>query len=157
MNSAREDLLRPVLDSTQLKAAPYSMRATLLTSFFGGPFAAIGMVAANAYRLARLKREWSTIMVMLLLYVLGMRVLLHSASGRAFVEQWTNLISDYNLQILYRLVALAICGYGYLMHRNEHRGASLAGIQRPNPWLVAMTCGVAGLGLQILFLIWING
>ncbi|MES1190643.1 MAG: hypothetical protein ABUS47_06130 [Steroidobacter sp.] len=157
MNFTREDLLRPVLNSTQVKTAPYSVRATLLTSFFGGPFAAIGMVAVNAYRLARLKYEWTSVVTMLLLYVLGMRALLHSDFGRDLVRQWTHLIGDPNLRIMYRLVALAFCGYGYLMHRGEHRGAALAGIQQPNPWLIALTCAVAGFGLQMFFLIWING
>src|SRR5262249_39204793 len=49
----RDELLRPSLGDAVAARAPYSVRTTFLTAFFGGPLAALAIIVLNSVRLRR--------------------------------------------------------------------------------------------------------
>src|SRR5262245_61137626 len=57
MGLSREELLRPSLKDVAVASAPYSVQTVFLTSFLGGPFAAIAILGVNSWRLQRLKQD----------------------------------------------------------------------------------------------------
>jgi peptidoglycan hydrolase-like protein with peptidoglycan-binding domain len=68
LSGPREDLLQPTLTGAAPAAAPYSVQTTFLTGFFGGPFAALAILAMNSFRLRRLARDalvWGALLVLL--------------------------------------------------------------------------------------------
>ena len=132
------DLLRPSLAHSAPRLSPYSLQALFLTSFFGGPLAALGMLALNARRLGRLRRDVPWLVVALLAYVLLEAVLALSPAGRGFIAQADAWLGRRAIEYLVRALALAVFALGLVMHRREHKAAELMGLTRPSPWLPAL-------------------
>jgi hypothetical protein len=62
-------------------AAPYSVQATFLTGFFGGPFGAIAIQVLNSIRLRRLARDVPIWIALLLVTLIGIWALHQTAGG----------------------------------------------------------------------------
>ena len=148
MNMSREDLLQPSLaNDSAPAAAPYSVRTTFLTGFFGGPFAAIAILATNSVRLRRVFRDLPVILVSAAVLLVGSWALQKTAGG-AVARQWLDeTIGANNLRYVYRLLALMIVGCGYLLHRQEQINSDLVGLKRPNGWIAGLICIVGGFVL----------
>ncbi len=145
MNASGDDLLQPTLGAEARPAdAPYSVQATFFTGFFGGPFAAIALVATNSVRLRRASRDWP-VFVACLFAIFAVGWLLHgSAPAFAPLREW---LGERNFRYAYRLVALIIVGVGYLLHRKEQRNTDLLGLSRPNGWIAGGLCVLGGAAL----------
>ena len=151
MSGPREDLLQPTLTGTAPAAAPYSVQTTFLTGFFGGPFAALGILAMNSFRLRRVSRDaliWSALLVAI---AIGGWLLFHSAAG-ADVRSWfTDQFGHRAASFAGHALGLAIVGVGYLLHRREQVNTDLMGLTRPNGWIGGIGCIVIGMALSIAF------
>lgn len=153
MNASREGLLRPTLSQeTRLAAAPYSVQTTFFTAFFGGPFAAIAILAINSVRLRRVLRDLPVLAATLLLVVGGGWALLASTTGTPAREWLDAMLGKGSFRYVYRLVALVIVGIGYFLHRRAQRNAALLGVQRPNGWIAGAICAIAGTVVLIAFI-----
>jgi uncharacterized membrane protein len=145
-------LLQPTLTGTARTAAPYSVQTTFLTGFFGGPFAALAILAMNSFRLRRVSRDalvWSALLVSL---AIGGWLLFHSAAG-ADVRGWfTDKFGGRAARFTGQALGLAIVGVGYLLHRREQVNADLMGLARPNGWIGGIGCIVIGMAVSIAFL-----
>src|SRR5690606_2809697 len=121
LDASREALLQPTLGAeARPAAAPYSVQATFFTGFFGGPFAAIALIAVNAWRLRRLSRDWVVLAACLSAMIFIAWLLHGSAPAFAPVRDWLHgMIGKNTFRFGYRLVALLIVGIGYLLHRKE--------------------------------------
>lgn len=151
MSAPREDLLQPTLTRESQALAPYSVQTTFLTGFFGGPFAALAILATNSVRLRRVSRDAAVLGTILLGVVLGGWLLFHSAAGADvrswFVEQFGTTAARFSRQG----VGLVIVGIGYVLHRREQVGADLAGLTRPNGWFAGLPCAILGAILFTFF------
>jgi hypothetical protein len=151
VSGPREDLLQPTLTGTAPAAAPYSVQTTFLTGFFGGPFAALAILALNSFRLRRVARDalvWSALLAAL---GIGGWLLFHSAAG-ADVRSWfADQFGRRAASFAGHALGLMIVGVGYLFHRREQVSADLMGLARPNGWIGGVGCIVIGLALSIAF------
>lgn len=149
MDASREGLLQPSLDvEARPVAAPYSVQATFFTGFFGGPFAAIALLAVNSLRLRRQGRDWPVLGVCLLGAIFVGWVLHGPSPAFTFIRDWlSSVLGPSSVRYAYRLVALLIVGVGYLMHRREQRNAEIFGLTRPNGWVAGLLCIAGGLAL----------
>jgi hypothetical protein len=157
MSAPREDLLQPTLTRESQTLAPYSVQTTFLTGFFGGPFAALAILATNSVRLRRVSRDAAVLGTILLAVVLGGWWLFHSAAGADvrswFVEQFGTTAARFSRQG----VGLVIVGIGYVLHRKEQVGADLAALARPNGWVAGLACGIFGAMLFVAYVAIITG
>lgn len=149
MHASREDLLRPTLGADAgPAAAPYSVQATFFTGFFGGPVAAIALLAINSSRLRRLGRDWWVFAACLIATIVFAWMLHGSTPAFAPARDWlTSTIGEKPHRHAYRLVALIFVGIGYLLHRREQRNTDLLGITRPNGWVAGGLCTLGGVVL----------
>jgi hypothetical protein len=151
LSGPREDLLQPTLTGAAPAAAPYSVQTTFLTGFFGGPFAALAILAMNSFRLRRLARDalvWGALLVLL---AMGGWLLFHSAAG-ADVRSWfTDQFGRRAARFSGQALGLAIVGVGYLLHRREQVNADLMGLARPNGWVGGLGCIVIGMAVSVAF------
>lgn len=157
MPLSRAELLRPSLSgSDRLRRAPYSLQAGFLSAFFGGPFAAAGLFAVNAWRLGRARSDAPAIAGMLLaalVFALG------SGPGGAIqsalqpVAQWLGPRTGIYAE---RLFALALFGIGAALHRREQRSVVLFGLRRPNGWIGGLAAIVGGNVVSTLIALWIT-
>ncbi len=146
MDDNRDDLLQPSLGGRlRPPEAPYSVQTTFLTGFFGGPFAALAILALNSQRLERLSRDFVVWFALAVVVLAGMAFLSKSEPGAA-VMAWVNTQfgASRGMHFVLRLVALAIVGLGYLMHRREQRSTDLLGLERPHGLGPGLACIVAG-------------
>jgi hypothetical protein len=157
MSTHRDDLLQPTLTGESQALAPYSVQTTFLTGFFGGPFAALAILATNSVRLRRISRDAALLAAILVAVVAGGWLLFHSAAGANvrswFVEQFGTTAARFSRQG----IGLVIVGIGYLLHRREQVGADLAGLTRPNGWVAGLLCAIFGAMLFIAFVAIIMG
>jgi hypothetical protein len=157
MSTHRDDLLQPTLTRETQALAPYSVQTTFLTGFFGGPFAALAILATNSVRLRRVSRDAAVLGTILVGVVAGGWLLFHSAAGADvrswFVEQFGATAARFSRQG----IGLVIVGIGYLLHRKEQVGADLAGLTRPNGWVAGLLCAILGAMLFIAFVAIIMG
>lgn len=137
MSISRQDLLQPSLtDRARLASAPYSLQTGGLAAFFGGPFAAALMLAINAKRVGRLKRDALWAVAMALLFVGWLFFVYRTAPGLALQAQLVGLLGRNALGVLARLLALLAFLVAAYLHRREQRSADLFGLKRPNGlWL----------------------
>jgi hypothetical protein len=137
MSIPREELLKPSLSLTHVTRAPYSVTTTFMTAFFGGPLAIIGMTALNAWRLGRLMRDALPLAIVLAAYFGLLWVMAQPEWGGVFLlamEKHTGVQTP----IIFRFIALILCGLGYLLHRIEQRNADVSGMVRPNGWIAGI-------------------
>jgi len=150
MNASREGLLQPTLGAdARPAAAPYSVQATFFTGFFGGPFAAIALVAVNSSRLRRLSRDWPVLAACLIAAIFMGWVIHGSAPAVSPMRDWLSSVMGQNsARYAHRLVALIIVGVGYLLHRREQRNTDVLGLSRPNGWIAGGLCILGSLALM---------
>jgi hypothetical protein len=145
-------LLQPTLTGTAPAAAPYSVQTTFLTGFFGGPFAALAILAMNSFRLRRLARDaivWSALLAAL---AIGGWLLFHSAAGTDVRSWFTGQFGSRTASFSGHALGLVIVGVGYLLHRREQVNADLMGLTRPNGWIGGIGCIVTGMAVSVAFL-----
>jgi hypothetical protein len=151
LSKPRDDLLQPTLTGTAPAAAPYSVQTTFLTGFFGGPFAALAILAMNSFRLRRVSRDalvWGALLAAL---AIGGWLLFHSAAG-ADVRAWfTDQFGGRAARFSGQALGLAIVAVGYLLHRREQVNADLMGLTRPNGWIGGIGCIVIGTAVSVAF------
>lgn len=127
MSISRDELLQPSIGETAVAKAPYTTLTAFLTAFIGGPFAIIALTALNSFRVLRLKRD-----LIFLIPALALSLVLAPALGLA------------GGLLPLRLFALVLFGFGFLLHKREHRTADLMGIKRPNGWIGGLACIITG-------------
>jgi hypothetical protein len=153
MSMSREELLRPSLSSGVIAKAPYSVRATFLTAFFGGSVAAIAITAVNSGRLRRFRRDLAVLALMLVAVLVFRMALIYTDWGRGFVVWLTELAGTRGLAYFDRLLGLALFGLGYALHRKEQRGADFVGLERPNGWLAGLACIGFSIAFTVVFIL----
>jgi hypothetical protein len=148
----RDDLLQPSLSAETMAAAPPSTQAMFLTSFFGGPIAAVLIVGIGSFRLRRFLRDLP-ILVLLMGASIGAMAWLIAAPSALHVRQWivANAGSS-SFELTNRVIALICFGIGYWLHAKAHRNSALLGLKAPNGWLVGIPCLVVGYLLMIFIL-----
>ena len=147
MNFTREELLQPSLSNLRIAKAPYSVRTMFVTSFFGGPFAAIAIVAVNSVRLLRWKRDLAPLVLLFAATGGFFAALQLTPWGQGFVAYLTSLVGRSSLSYISRILGLIIFGIGYWLHRKEQRSADFMGLARPNGWIGGLACFVIGIGI----------
>jgi hypothetical protein len=138
---SRDDLLQPSLTEDRTDAtALYSATAGYVTSFFGGPIAAIAFAGVNSRRLGRLRADAPWLTGGLALFAVA---LWWAFDGRypASVQPWV----QENLRIAARGLGLLYFGAIYLLHRRHYRAMTMMGIESPNGWVVGFACGAIGV------------
>ncbi len=139
-----DDLLTPTLSPGEVQApAIYSLTASVVTAFFGGPFAVIALTAVNSWRLDEVRRD-TPVLALLAAATVGVIFLLTRAdqvSLMAFIE----LPKDRALLI--RAWALAVFGMCALLHQRVQRNMSFSTTPRPNPWPAGLACVMLGIVL----------
>lgn len=149
MSASRDELLQPTLSEDKPGAAPYSVQTTFFTGFFGGPFAAVAIIALNSYRLRRAQRDVLALLALLAVGLLVGWIVHRTDLGLSIQQSLSETFGRGSLRFVYRLIALVIVGAGYLLHRREQRNASLVGATRPNGWIGGIAC--IALGAAIMF------
>lgn len=151
MSLSREELLQSSLGDRPITRAPYSVRTAFITSFFGGPFAAIGIIGANSVRLQRWRQDLLPL-GFILAATAGFFASLHlTAWGEDLGNYLFTLAGQRVVPYLSRVIALAIFGIGYALHRKEQRSADFMGLDRPNGWIGSLACIVGGAAAAFLF------
>jgi hypothetical protein len=136
------DLLRPSLSpGRETPAAIYSVRATFLTSFFGGPVGSALIFLINAHRLRRLAREWP-----IGLLAVAVMIALRWSMSRHFLGGLE--------PVLGRLTGLAFFAIGYALHAPYHRSQTFLDVPTPNGLWVGILCVLVG---QIALLVLMTG
>jgi hypothetical protein len=144
MPSVNSDLLRPSLsDPAAVAAAPYTQQTSALVAFFGGPFAMAILLAIDARRLGRLRKDliWA-------LLIAGAFVgwLVFSRKTPAGVGLMMQVVHEFGRRgpvIIERLIALLGFALGTWLHRKQQRSAVLFGLERPN----GLVMGIALIAL----------
>jgi len=155
MNGSREALLQPTLSQDAPPvSAPYSVQAMFFSGFFGGPFAALALLALNSFRLRRLGRDLPAFAACLIgVLLIGWALQGMGLAAAAPLREWLQAnLGERSYRYLYRFLALLIVGVGYLLHRREQRNTDLLGITRPNGWIAGALCTVAGAALLAGFI-----
>lgn len=145
----RDDLLQPSLSAEKIAAAPPSTQAIFLTSFFGGPIAAVMMITIASYRLRRLVRDLPLLVGLLSVSIGVIAWFLSSASAQGLREWIQSNVGSSGFEFLFRIISLMCFGVGYWMHAQAHRNSALLGLKAPNGWLVGIPCLVIGYLLMI--------
>lgn len=151
MTMSRDELLRPSLGDADAARAPYSVRTTFLTAFFGGPLAALAIIALNSVRLRRWLPDLPVLGVVLVGFIALVLALDRTDWGGSFRAYLYGMAGQRALTYFFRLIALGFFGMGYALHRKEQRSADLVGMARPNGWIAGIACGIGGLVVQVAF------
>ena len=122
----------------------YSNRATFLTSFFGGPPAALVILGQNSRRLGSLARD---------LTILGLGVVIWLGLVVWYLEQRDaeGAMSSSSFRYVTRGLSLLIWGVVTFLHREAQRATDLMGVDRPNGW--GMGLGAIFLGVALTFVV----
>ncbi len=150
MPTDRSALLRPSLTRDAPAQAPFSPQAHFLSSFFGGPLAALAMAGLNAARLGRTRVDAPWLALGLLGY-LGLEAgLALTGSGQALVQQLESWMGQGAHGLLVRVFALGCFVVFMRRHRREQAACDLMGLPRPaGLWPgIGLICG--GLVLSML-------
>lgn len=133
------DLLRPSLSSARDIPAPvYSVRAAFITSFFGGPVAAVLITLLNARRLRRLSRDWPIVLAAPAILITLRWAMSRHALG------WVESILGQNTEtLLMEISGMVLFGIGYALHAPYHRSQSFLGLPTPNGLLAGCLCILA--------------
>jgi hypothetical protein len=137
-----DDLLTPTLSPGAGQAPSiYSLTASVLTAFFGGPFAVIALTAVNSWRLDQVRRD-IPILSLLATATIGVLFLLVRADHVPLMP-FVELPDDRALLI--KAWALAIFGMCALLHQRFQRNMSFSATPRPNPWPAGIGCVLIGI------------
>ncbi|OJH39969.1 hypothetical protein BON30_12885 [Cystobacter ferrugineus] len=151
-------LLQPTLTEASPPRALLSERATFFTSFFGGPWAALYVMAANFRRLGRLDRAMPALAVAALLGVVALMVSFVTIVRPELTAEW--IPSDVRSTVMVRrsnnLLGMLAWGVCYLPMRAHFRAADMSDLGYARPWgtvvpalLVAMLVHGAVVGLAV--------
>lgn len=148
-----DELLKPTLRSGDGQhRAIYSTTAGYVTSFFGGPFAAIAMTTLNSWRLRRLATDALPLLAATTLSILIV-VLIYRPQLLGLADFG---LSGTLSRLLLRAYALALFGGAYLLHIRYYRNMEIMSLQSPNGWIAGAGCGVLGAALTAT-LVWSLG
>lgn len=141
-----DDLLRPTLTgSAGIPQSMYSARTGYLAGFFGGPFAAIIVGAANSVQLMRLNRDWP-----LYAAIVAITVALFLWEFRWGGSAWiTAHAGEGAARYVFRVAGLLSSGAIYLMHREAFRNVEMAGISTLPGWRIGIGAIVAGVAAMM--------
>lgn len=149
MSFSQDDLLRPTLNEYATARAPYSTTTTFVTSFLGGPIASIAIMALNSIQLERLRRDLPVLIGLSIAYIILMLAVFLTSIGVEFRAGLSELLGERGLSFFIRLIALALFGIGYALHRKEQRSADIMGLARPNGWIAGLACIAGATVLQL--------
>lgn len=130
--SPSSDLLQPSLVDTQPREAPYSLQTAFLTSFFGGPLAALAIFGVNARRIGRLRSDAVGAAAVLVACVAFEWWWRRTSGGQAFDAWLIDQFGKSSGRYVERLSGLAVFALGAAIHRREHKASDLMGAARPN-------------------------
>jgi len=145
MPSVNSHLLRPSLsDPTAIANAPYSQQTSALVAFFGGPFAMALLLAVDAKRMGRLRKDAIWAVLIAASFVCWLLFAFKTPAGLSLLTQVVHEFGRRGPVIIERLIALAGFGLGMWLHRKQQRSANLFGLRRPNG--LVMGIGLIALG-----------
>jgi hypothetical protein len=146
---SRDDLLQPSLTEDRTDAtAIYSPTAGYVSSFLGGPVAALAFAAVNSRRLGRLRADSPLLIAGLALFA--------AAIWWLETGPWHAAISDRHLSTGVRGAGLIYFGAIYFLHRRHYRAMSMLGIDSPNGWIVGLACLLLGWASTLAFSMWLE-
>jgi len=132
-----------------MPAPIYSVRAAFLTSFFGGPIAAVLITLLNARRLRRLARDWP-----LALAAVAILIALRWSMSRHALAVLEPILGQNTEALLEELAGLGLFGIGYALHGPYHRSQSFLDLPTPNGLLTGILCilgaAVVEIGLRLV-------
>ena len=141
----RQSLLTPSLSSrTAPSTALYSVQSSFLVAFFGGAFAIILYSALNSWKLRRPLDGIAYVAAAALIVALNYAVV----SGWAPLMALFDMLGKGSPRYVVRAVTLLLFGGFYLLHRKQHRSATLFAVAPLSPWVPAITCMVIGYGIN---------
>jgi hypothetical protein len=150
----RHELLQPSLDgASRLAAAPYSVQTGMWIAFFGGPMAAVAMIAINAWRVGRVRRDMVWVGLLAAAYVAWTFYIEATPSGAELRATLVGWLGSRGPAYCDRFLALLVFLLGMLLHRSEQRSTDLFGLKRPNGWLMGVLLIVAGSGAGVLLFV----
>jgi len=89
---------------------------------------------------------------------LGLTYVLAGTSwGAGLRASLENSGGAHAVAIVYRALAAAFWGLGFVLHRREQRTADFVGFDRPNGWVVGLACVAGGIILQIALIALVSG
>lgn len=136
----REHLLTPSLSAGGPPAALYSIRSSFLVAVFGGPLAILFYASLNSWRLRRAADAP--------VYIVGLALLvalLHAAiAAPHLLDGVAGLFGKDTVRALSSALSMGLCGVFYLLHKKQHRAATLFDTKAPSPWIPAIACMVIG-------------
>jgi hypothetical protein len=141
-SSPSSDLLQPSLVDTQPREAPYSLQTAFLTSFFGGPLAALAIFGINARRIGRLRSDAVWVAALLVACVAFEAWWRLSLGGQAFDAWLIDQFGKSGGRYFERLSGLVVFALSAAIHRREHKASDLMGAKRPN-----------GLGIGVVLIV----
>ncbi|QRN99494.1 hypothetical protein JRI60_10945 [Archangium violaceum] len=151
-------LLQPTLTESAPQQALLSQRATFLTAFFGGPWAALYVMAANFRRLGRLDRAMPVLAAAALLGVVALVVSFVTIARPDLAAEWmpSGVRSSLMVRRGNNLLGMLAWGACYLPMRAHFRAADMSSLGYARPWgtvvpalLVAMLVHGAVVGLAV--------
>lgn len=149
---AVDHLLRPSLAARAPGEPLYSVRASFLTAFFGGVFAASFFCALSARRAGRLSKD---LWILVLAAVAWGAVLVWAGHGIATesLPSWFSVGDSPQRGVRYagRALGMALFGLVYLRHRHIYRALALVGEEPPSPWRAALGAIGVSIVLSLLF------
>lgn len=144
-NDPLSDLLQPTVGRAPPQQVPYSLQAALLTSFFGGPFAALAIFGINAKRIGRLRSQAPLIAALGVVHVASQWWLHTVPSGAAFGAWLASVLAMSRaprlLSGVFGLVVFVVCAF---VHRREHKASELVGKGQPNGLKIGVALIVGG-------------
>jgi hypothetical protein len=152
VSTYRGDLLQPSLghEGQAPRAAPYSTTTGFVSSFIGGPFAALIISALNVHRCGRWRADAPWLAVVVLLALAWSAWLPSTAFYASWHASVVGALGRSGWRYAGQVVALALYGLMYWRHRREDRAADLFSLKRPNGWLAGLLAILAGGGLSTL-------
>jgi hypothetical protein len=142
---ARAALLEPTLATSAQSAPLLSPRATFMTSFFGGPCAALVVGTINLVRLRRARRDAWLIAAAALFALVALAL---TAAGAGWPELLDSVLPKVVGRRLNNLLGVAAWGISYLRLRPEYRAVELTG-DFAKPWVACLAALAGALLLHL--------
>jgi len=136
------DLFQPSLREGAEARALYSSQATFLTSFFGGPPAAVMILGENSRRMGTLVRDGAILALGLAAWV-GLYWYYLTGPG-------AETGGPRSIRFGARAIALVTWGAVSWLHQSSQRASDLMGVERPNGWGLGLGSVLVGAGASML-------
>lgn len=151
---SNDDLLRPTLSAYSRPPALYHKTGFALAAFFGGPVGAAVYSLANTARLARLKQDAPTIVIVTASALLIPVMLAHTGQF-AVLADLAGMTPRGAGEVLLRGLGLACFGATYFLHRRFFRAARVSGVETLPSWPVGIAALVTGWAANAALMGWI--